>query len=120
MVSAYLANLIVSQRWCQSPSFKFSSLGKEPSTSKKYRYDASSTSTVSAFCLTSQSIWGTYPRVIDEENYQQFGSESDDEFSMENTSLESQDDADEVQFLSASVSGRLRLRSRPVFPDVQT
>ena len=38
--------------------------------------------------------------MIDEEEYQQFGSESDHEFSLENSAL---------------VSGRLRLRPRPVF-----
>ena len=32
------------------------SLGEEPSTTKKFRHDTSSFSTVSTFCLTSQSI----------------------------------------------------------------
>ena len=57
--------------------------------------------------------------MIDEEEYQQFGSENDDDFSTENLPLESQNDSDEVQSPSASVSGRLRLRPRPVFPDLQ-
>ena len=76
-------------------------------------------STVSTFCLSSQSIRDIHAGVIDEEEYQQFGSESDDEFSTEITSLESRNDSDEVQSLSASVSGRLSLRPRPVFPYVQ-
>ena len=57
--------------------------------------------------------------MIDEEEYQQFEPESDDEFSMENSPLESRNDPDEVRSPSASVSGRLSSRPRPVFPDVQ-
>ena len=37
------------------------SLGEEPLTSKKLKYDASSTSKVSSFCLPSQSIWCVHP-----------------------------------------------------------
>ena len=54
-----------------------------------------------------------------EEEYQQFGFVSDDKFSIGNTNLESRNDSDEVRSPSASVSGRLRLRPKPVFPDVQ-
>ena len=56
------------------------------------------------------------PRVIDEEEYQQFGSESDDDFSTGNSD---RNDPDEVLSPSALGSGRLRLRPKPVFPDVQ-
>ena len=69
---------------------------------RKFRYDAFSLSTVSTFCLPSESIQGFDPRVINEEEYWQFGSESDDKFSIENTPLESQIDSDEVQLPSAS------------------
>ena len=56
----------------------FHALGEEPLASKRVRYDdASSISTVSTFSLPSQLI---HPRVIDEKEYQQFGSESDDDF----------------------------------------
>ena len=92
----------------------FHALGEEPLASKRARYDdASSISTVSTFSLPSQSI---HPRVIDEEEYQQFGSESDDDFSTENSH---RNDPDEVLSPSALGSGRLRLRPKPVFPDVQ-
>ena len=61
----------------------FHALSEEPLASKRVRYDdAFSISTVSTFSLPSQSI---YPRVVDEEEYQQFGSESDDDFSMGNS-----------------------------------
>ena len=92
----------------------FHALGEEPLASKRVRYDdASSISTVSTFSLPSQSI---HPRVIDEEEYQQFGSESDDNFSMGNSH---RNDPDEVLSPSALSSGRLRLRPKPVFPDMQ-
>ena len=92
----------------------FHALGEEPLASKGVRYDdASSISTVSTFSLPSQSI---HPRVIDEEECQQFGSESDDDFSMGNSY---RNDPDEVLSPSALSSGRLRLRPKPVFPDVQ-
>ena len=88
--------------------------GEEPLASKRVRYDdASSISTVSTFSLPSQSI---HPRVIDEEEYQQFGSESDDDFSIGNSH---RNDPDEVLSPSALGSGMLRLRPKPVFPDVQ-
>ena len=54
--------------------------------------------------------------MIDEEEYQQFGSESDDDFSTGNSH---RNDPDEVLSPSALGSGRLRLRPKPVFPDVQ-
>ena len=54
--------------------------------------------------------------MIDKEEYQQFGSESDDDFSMGNSL---RNDPDEVLSPSALGSGRLRLRPKPVFPDVQ-
>ena len=92
----------------------FHALGEEPLASKRVRYDdVSSISTVSTFSLPSQSI---HPRVIDEEEYQQFGSDSDDNFSMGN----SHRNDPEVLSPSALDSGRLRLRPRPVFPDMQT
>ena len=92
----------------------FHALGEEPLASKRVRYDdASSISTVSTFSLPSQSI---HPRVIDEEEYQQFGSESDDDFSMGNSH---RNDPDEVLSPSALGSGRLRLRPKPAFPDMQ-
>ena len=92
----------------------FHALGEEPLASKRVRYDdASSISTVSTFSLPSQSI---HPRVIDEEEYQQFESESDDGFSMGNSH---RNDTDEVLSPSALGSGRLRLRPKPVFPDIQ-
>ena len=53
--------------------------------------------------------------MIDEEEYQQFGSESDDDFFMGNSH---RNDPDEVLSPSASGSCRLRLRPKPVFPDV--
>ena len=81
----------------------FHALGEEPMASKRVRYDdASSISTVSTFSLPYQSI---HPRVIDEEEYQQFGSESDDDFSMGNSH---RNDPDEVLSPSALGSGRLR------------
>ena len=92
----------------------FHALGEEPLASKRVRYDdVSSISTVSTFSLPSQSI---HPRVIDEEEYQQFGSDSDDDFSTGN----SHRNDPEVLSPSALESGRLRLRPRPVFPDMQT
>ena len=92
----------------------FHALGEEPLASKRVRYDdASSISTVSTFLLPSQLI---HPRVIDEEEYQQFGSESDDDFSAGNSH---RNDPDEVLSPSALGSSRLRLRPGPVFPDVQ-
>ena len=66
-----------------------------------------------------QSIWGVHLRVLKDEEYEQFGSESNDEFSMENSRLELPNDFNEVRSPSASVSGRLRLRPRPFFPDMQ-
>ena len=54
--------------------------------------------------------------MINEEEYQQFGSESDDDFSMGNSH---RNDPDEVLSPSVLGSGRLRLRPKPVFPDVQ-
>ena len=54
--------------------------------------------------------------MIDEVEYQQFGSESDDDFSMANSH---RNDPDEVLSPSALGSGRLRLRPKPVFPDMQ-
>ena len=54
--------------------------------------------------------------MIDEEEYQQFGSESDDIFSMGNSH---RNDPDEVLSPSALGSGRLSLRPKPVFPDVR-
>ena len=92
----------------------FHALAEEPFASKRVRYDdASSISTVSTFSLPSQSI---HPRVIDEEEYQQFRFESDDDFSTGNSH---RNDPDEVLSPSALGSGRLRLRPKPVFPDVQ-
>ena len=54
--------------------------------------------------------------MIDEKEYQQFESESDDDFSTGNSH---QNDPDEVLSPSALGSGRLRLRPKHVFPDVQ-
>ena len=54
--------------------------------------------------------------MINEEEYQQFGSESDDDFSTGNSH---RNDPDEVLSPSALGSGRLRSRPKPVFPDVQ-
>ena len=92
----------------------FHALGEEPLASKRVRYDdVSSISMVSTFSLPSQSI---HQRVIDKEEYQQFGSDSDDDFSM--GSFHRNDP--EVLSPSALDCGRLRLRPRPVFPDMQT
>ena len=91
----------------------FCSLGEDPSTSEKFRYDASSISTVTSFVLPLQSARKGRSKVINEDEYEQFGSESDGESSKENAPQESRNDSDVVQSPSASVSGRLRLRPEP-------
>ena len=54
----------------------FYSLGEDPSTSKKFKYGTSSISTVTSFALPTMSDREGHSRVIDEDEYQQFCTES--------------------------------------------